>query len=237
MKTATLIFILWISCLFFSSCAGPLHTGQPQPQSPSFRTIPTTESMPAAEGSLFNPNQETSLYSDFRARHVGDVVTIVIQENLKGSKNVNTQTARKSDMNLGLTGIMGLEFDKRIGPRYPDATLEATNALGGSTTDSFNGSGKTSTDASLTGTISARVVQLLPGRNLLIEGSRELRINNETQYLIVSGVIRPQDLSPDNTVPSTRIADARIEYTGGGILSEKQNPPWFARMLGAMALF
>jgi flagellar L-ring protein precursor FlgH len=237
MKKASFIFILGLSCLFLTGCAGTLHTGQPQPQPTSFRTIPTPEPMPAAEGSLFNPNQETSFYSDFRARHIGDVVTIVIQENLKGSKNVNTQTARDSDMNLGLTGIMGLEFTKRVGPRYPDATLDPTNAVGGSTTDSFKGSGKTSADASLTGTISARVVQLLPGRNLLIEGSRELRINNETQYLIISGVIRPQDLGPDNTVPSTRIADARIEYTGGGVLSEKQNPAWFARMLGAMAPF
>lgn len=237
MKKTSLIFILGLSCLFFTGCAGTLHTVEPQPQLTSFRTIATPEPMPAAEGSLFNPNLETSLYSDFRARHIGDVVTILIQENLKGSKDVNTQTARDSDMNVGLTGILGLEFDKRVGPRYPDATIDATKALGGSTADSFKGTGKTSTNASLTGTISARVVQLLPGRNLLIEGSRELRINNETQYLIISGVIRPQDLGPDNTVPSTRIADARIEYTGGGVLSEKQNPALFARILGAMAPF
>ena len=212
----------------------------PQTMGPAtLRQIPHP-SYDRAEGSLFSPGCQTSLVADFRARHVGDVVTILIEENMKGSKNVKTQTQRKSEMNIGLSGIFGLDFEKRMNPRYkksPGKSVDAAKALGGATTDKFDGSGKTSRDASLTGTISARITQILPGGNLLIEGSRELRINNETQYLTISGIIRPQDISPDNTVSSTRLADARIGYTGGGVLSEKQSPAWFARILGLMALF
>ncbi len=223
---------------------GILATGCAQnvsPVEPSLAMTRFPASPPAEqarqEGSLYISERGASLIADFRARYVGDVITILIEENLKGSKNVNTQTQRQSEMNVGLTGILGLDFKKRMEPRYNGATIDATKAIGGSTTNKFQGTGKTSRDTSLTGTISARIVQVLPGGNLMIQGSRELRINNETQYLILSGVVRPQDISPENTVSSTKIADARIEYTGGGVLSEQQQPAWFARLLGKMALF
>ncbi|MDD3553704.1 MAG: flagellar basal body L-ring protein FlgH [Deltaproteobacteria bacterium] len=203
---------------------------------PTVREIPVVQA-PPAEGSLFIPNQESSLYGDFRARNVGDVVTILIQENLKGSKDVSTKTSRNSDMNVGLTGVAGLEFVEQVQPGYPGSTINPSTAIGGGTKDTFDGSGKTSRNSSLTGTISARVVQVLPDGNLVVEGTRELKINNETQYLILSGVVRPKDLSPDNTIPSTRIADARMEYTGGGVLSEKQSPGWLARILGSVSPF
>ena len=67
--------------------------------------------------------------------------------------------------------------------------------------------------------------------NLVIQGYREIRVNNETQFLIVSGIVRPQDISPDNSVKSTFIANARIEYSGTGVISEKQQPGWLARGL------
>jgi len=240
MDRTLVLFLAGSFCLFFAGCAGKTLSHAPS-TAPSIFPPVAAEPAGPAEGSLFSADQETNLFVDFRARRIGDVVTILISENLKGAKTVKTQTERKSDMNVGLSGILGLEWEKRLSPRYtnspPGATVDATQAIGGSTSDKFDGSGKTSRDASLTGTVSARVLHVLPGGNLFIEGSRELRINNETQYLILSGVIRPKDLSPDNTISSTRIADARIEYTGGGVLSEKQSPAWFARILGLLALF
>ncbi len=232
-------FALVLICLFWaalSGCASNSQQIKPSLGVTRFPSVPVQQEFPQ-EGSLFSSAYNPSLVSDFRARRVGDVVTIVVEEDLKGSKDVTTQTQRQSEMNIGLTGILGLDFKKRMEPRYEGTTIDATKAIGGSTTDKFQGTGKTSRNASLTGTISARVVQVLPGGNLLIQGSRELRINNETQYLILSGVVRPQDISPDNTISSTKIADARIEYTGGGMLSEKQRPAWFARLLGIIALF
>jgi len=240
MKILNAILLILGSWLFFTGCAPSAQYMQPPPLTTptSFRAI---QPPPASteEGSLFNKDRHVSLFSDFRARHVGDVVTIVIEEDLKGSKDVKTQTQRKSEMNVGLTGLLDLEWRKRLEPRYQrsptNAQIDASKAIGGSTTDKFDGSGKTSRDASLKGTVTARVIEVLPSGNLLIQGSRELRINNETQYLTLTGVVRPRDLGPDNTISSTRIADARIEYTGGGVLSEKQSPSWFARILGLMS--
>ncbi len=226
--------ILACSALLLSACAG---TAPPQVMhTPSnFRQIPI-QSAPPAEGSLYSPGTESSLYSDMRARNTGDVITILIEENLRGTKNASTSTSKKSDMNLGLTGILGLEFNEAMQPNYK-GTVDATKAIGGASSDSFNGSGKTSRDASLRGTVSARVLQVLPDGNLFVEGTRELKINNETQFLILSGVVRPKDVTPDNTISSTKLADARIEYTGAGTLSEKQSPGWLGRILGTVAPF
>ena len=189
------------------------------------------------DGSLFREDRGATLVSDFRARHVGDVVTIILQENMKGAKDVKTSTSKQSDFNFGLSGIFGFDFKKRMGNRYPNDTIDPAKAFGGTVKDSFDGSGKTSRDASLTGTISARVINVLPGGNLLIRGTRALKINNETQYLTITGVVRPTDIQPDNTVSSTKIADARIDYSGAGVLAEKQSPGWLARMLGLFLPF
>lgn len=211
-------------------------TGMMQPQQRPQASVPSSlynipiPQIPPREGSLFSASREGSLYSDFRARNVGDVVTILIAENLKAANDAATQTQKDSSANLGLTGILGLIFSK-------NSTVTPANTIGGSATDKYNGNGKSSRNASFTGTISARVAQVLPDGSLLVEGSRELKINNETQYLILSGVVRPKDLAPDNTVSSTRIADARIEYTGGGVLSDKQGPGWLVRLLDTVAPF
>jgi flagellar L-ring protein precursor FlgH len=107
----------------------------------------------------------------------------------------------------------------------------------GTSKDTFKGTGKTSRDGNLKGTISARVVDVFPDGNLMIEGTRELKINSESQYLILSGIVRPKDIKSDNTISSTKLADARIAYTGGGSLSEKTSPGWFSRLLGVFAPF
>ncbi len=231
--------------LVFLVLGGCMADKQPSP--PSFAMTPSSfklmepEPPPPAEGSLFNPGRTSSLFSDFRARHVGDVITIVIEENLKGNKDVKTKTERKSEMNLGLSGILGLEWNRRLEPRYKNspanAEVDASKAIGGTTTSKFDGSGSTSRDTSLKGTVTARVIEVLPSGNLVIRGTRAIKINNETQYLVLTGIVRPRDLDAENRISSTRIADARIEYTGGGVLSEKQRPAWFGRLLGLMALF
>jgi flagellar L-ring protein precursor FlgH len=190
-----------------------------------------------AEGALYSPGVRTSLVGDFRARDVGDVVTIIIKENLKGSKDVKTQTDRQTEYNLGLTGILGLEFEKQTEGRYGVGAVQGENAWGGKGSNKFTGSGKTSRDTSLSGSISARVVQVLPGGNLVIQGTRELNLNNETQYIFITGIARPIDISPDNTIDSTKIADARISYTGGGDLSMMQSPGWLGQLFNAFNPF
>ena len=202
----------------------------------SYTPMPVVPSRPH-EGSIYDPDAETSLVADFRAKRVGDVLTIKIEENLKGAKDVKTKLGKNSEVNVGLTGLLGWEFNERVAPRYPDQEVSASNAIGGMGTNKFDGQGQTSRDTSLSGTISARVIKQLPGGNLLIRASREISINSETQYMILTGIVRRADIGPGNEVSSTRIADARISYTGGGDLSEMQHPGWLGRLMGIIAPF
>jgi len=230
------LILLIIGSFFLSACATttpppPITKADLAPCDVAPLVIPTSK---PKEGSLFRPGMGVSLVSDFRARRIGDVVTIKIVENLKGSKDVKTQRQRQSQFNIGLSGLLGLNLKKGVSSL---TGFDPSQVIGGSTNDKFNGNGQTSRNTSLVGTISARVVKVLPGGNLVIRGVRQLRINDETQYLVITGIARPQDIAPDNTILSTRLADARIEYTGGGVLSEDQKPGWLARILGAISPF
>ncbi len=234
-KIVTLPVMIFVFGLLISGCA---TTRPPVPikadMAPCNITplvIPTSKPQ---EGSLFHPGTEASLVSDFRARRVGDVVTIDIVENLKGSKDVQTQTQKQSQFNLGLSGLLGLDLKKGVNSM---TGFDPAQTIGGSTNSKFNGNGKTTRNSSLIGTVSARVVKVFPGGNLLIRGVRQLRINDETQYLVITGIARPQDITPDNSILSTKLADARIEYTGSGVLSEDQRPGWLARILSVLSPF
>ena len=91
---------------------------------------------------------------------------------------------------------------------------------------SYKGEGTTSRKGSLKAKISARIIELLPNKHYRIEGRQHITVNNEEQYIVVQGVIREEDIQPDNTILSTDIADARLWYTGRGLLAEKQRPSW-----------
>jgi flagellar L-ring protein precursor FlgH len=95
----------------------------------------------------------------------------------------------------------------------------------------FKGEGETSRESSMTASISTRVVRVLGNGNLLVAGSRQVKVNAEDQVIVISGVIRPEDIAPDNSVLSTNVADARIEYYGRGVLADKQRPGWLGRVL------
>ncbi len=241
-RNIILLMALFSSLLFSYGCAGRAALPQAQSVPIGPTALPENfgshaEKISPSDGSLFVDERGVSLASDFRGRRIGDIVTIILQENMKGAKNVKTSTAKQSSFNLGLSGLFGFHFKKQLGKTYPNETIDPTKAIGGDVKDSFDGSGKTSRDASLTGTVSARIVDVLPGGSLAIKGTRALKINNETQYLTISGVVRQTDIGPDNTVLSTKIADARIEYTGSGIISEKQTPGWAHRILGIISPF
>ncbi len=236
MNTSGRFFIAAILLIFLGGCAINQPPTINKNYDTSYAPLPIVPSQPK-EGSLFDPDTESSLVADFRARKVGDILTVKIEENLRGSKDVKTKTDKKTSVNVGLTGILGLEFNKQVSPHYPGQKVDATKAIGGVGQNKFDSQGQTSGDTRLTGTISVRVVKKLPGGNLFIRGSREITINNETQYMILTGIVRPADIDHNNEVSSTKIADARITYTGGGYLSEMQHPGWLGRLLGIIAPF
>lgn len=182
------------------------------------------------EGSIFSA-MDKDLYRDSRAREVGDIILVKIVETSSGDKKAETKTKRDSSITGGIAGLFGLE--NWVGNH--NANFTPSNAsLDAGLINNFTGSGETTRDSRITATISARVVEKTMDGNLIIRGYREIRLNDETQHIILSGVVRPQDISPDNSILSSYIADARIDYDGTGVIAEKQRPGWLARGLDVL---
>lgn len=195
-----------------------------------------TYSEPAVrpEGSLFSESAPMDLFSDMKARRVGDIVTINIVETSKASKNANTATGRNNSVNAGINSLLGYEDPtkiKGVGSVFSQIGMNVPAGIDASYKSSFSGTGSTARNESMTAKMSARVVQVLPNGNLVIRGSQEILVNNEKQYITVQGVARPADITADNTILSTYLADARIDYRGQGDLSRKQREGWLSRLL------
>ena len=169
------------------------------------------------KGSLWSEeNSRAFLFQDSKASRVGDIITVKVDENASGSKDATTKTSRDSSISTGLSSFFGL----------PTSNLD----VGATATNTFDGSGSTTRNGSLTADITARVVDLTSNGNMVIKGTRELLINNERQFITVSGMVRPEDVARDNTVHSASIADAKIEYTGKGVIFDNQSPGWLMRI-------
>ena len=167
------------------------------------------------------------LFADHRARKVNDVVTIVVDESAKASKAAGTALSRQSSADMGITAFLGLE--KSVASRNGNIDPSALVKADGKT--AFDGNGKTTREETLNTTVTAVVKEILPSGNMLIEARRDVGVNEEKQVMVLHGVIRPEDVDGSNSVPSSRVAQARIEYYGEGVVSEKQNPGWMTRII------
>jgi flagellar L-ring protein precursor FlgH len=163
---------------------------------------------PAAAQSLWSDTVEP-LYTDGTAKFVGDIVTIVVSETTRASTEASTDVSQQHSMQGSQgTGILGKFFD----------------AFGIDTSDQYEASGSTDKRESLVTTISAEVMEVLPNGNLYIEARRSIVINEETQMVVLSGVIRTRDISGANTIASNKISNAQITYTGRGPIARRQRP-------------
>lgn len=182
--------------------------------------------MPPQEGSIYNDQRSLDIYRDRRARAVGDLILIKIVETSSGEKKAETKTSRASTITADLTSLFG--FEQSIQDK--NHHFSPTSPLQAGLSNSFDGKGETTRDSQVTATLSGRVIDVTMDGNLVIRGYREVKVNNETQHIILSGIVRPADISIDNSVLSSYIADARIEYSGKGIITDKQQPGWLARV-------
>ncbi len=193
------------------------HTGARGPQKESERD--------EDRASLWS-DKSPFLFIDRRASRVGDIITILISETSSGSKNASTEVERESSLTAALSALLG--YEEAIKAR--NSRFNPDTALSASTTNTFESDASTSRSGQLTATISAKVVEVLPNGNMAIEGRREITVNEEEQIIKLSGIIRPEDIGPNNTVESQFIANAKILYTGEGVIGDKQRPGWFTRI-------
>jgi flagellar L-ring protein precursor FlgH len=183
-------------------------------------------------GSIFQHGAYGSypLFEDPRPRNVGDVVTIVLEERTNAVKNVNTNTDRSGNSNSGAvtTGlsILGTMADKVSGGVAAGAGAGAN----GNNFNTFSGQGASSANNTFSGTITTTVVGVLPNGNLQVAGEKQIAINRGSEYVKFSGVVDPRSITGNNnSVSSTRVADARIEYRSRGTMDEVQNMGWLQR--------
>ncbi len=190
--------------------------------------LPVLETAPRRlDGAIYAQNVPVGLFSDFRARNVGDVVTVNIVETSSASKTATTKTGRSTSVEAGVQGLFGLD----TALENKNAKFSADTMVKGGIKSDFDGSGSTTRDSSISASIACRVVAVLTNGDLAISGGREIRVNNEKQFMTLTGIIRPKDVATDNSVLSSYVADAHIEYGGRGVISEKQEPGWLARIL------
>jgi len=181
------------------------------------------------------------LYYDKKARGLGDVVTVFLVENLSAEGIANTKTASSSTLGATLSSEIGFTalvhklakvFFGVLGVTVPPdkAPGQDTNILTTDTSNDYDGKGETRRSGKFSGTVTCRVVEALPGDLLHIYGRREIIVNHELQMVTIEGVVRKQDISIDNTVPSTLLADARLTYDGLGTVDDKQRPALIGRL-------
>lgn len=163
-------------------------------------------------------NLSRSLFSDQKANHVGDAVTILVVETSSASNNAQTTASRTSNLSLTAAGNLP---SSAVTPPSVGANIGTTN--------SFAGQGGTSSSGSIQAQISATVDSVLPNGNLWVVGNRMIVINGEEQIIKISGVIRPSDIQTDNSVYSYNISDATIIFKGNGIVSRAQEPGWLTK--------
>jgi len=182
-------------------------------------------------GSLWPKNADKfGLFGDAKASKVGDIVTISIAESSTASQEATTSTSKDASQDMSVSNIFGLGSDLGIsdflGSKRPfNPRLQTGNK------NAFKGAGSTSRKANLITTMTALIKQVLPSGNFRIEGKRLVQVNNETQTLLLTGIIRPEDIGYQNTISSTLIADAKIYYSGRGVIAEKQRVGWGTRIL------
>ena len=213
-KTTLVLALVAIANTACISVTPPTSVHQPISVRP---TVPPPA--PRTEGAIYSAGFGSGLlFEDRRARNVGDTLTIVIAERTDASKRSNTNTARGSNNSFGVTALAGLPGKSLLG-----SNLAATSDF------SFDGKGESASANGFNGTITVTVTEVLANGNLLVSGEKQVGINQGSEFIRLSGIVNPTQLTAANTVQSTQIADARIEYRGSGAVAENQQTGWLTR--------
>jgi len=200
--------------------------GNPSRDNAAFAATLPIQDQPAqlpADGSMFSAASSRDLFGDPKARRVGDLLTITLAESTQASKSSSTTSSKDSKAELGAPTILG---------RIATANQKPFS-FGLDGTRSFDGKGDSSQSNTLTGAITVTVAQRLSNGALVVRGEKWLNINQGQELVRISGIVRPEDIAPDNTVLSSRVADARIAYTGRGSLADANTQGWLSRFFNS----
>jgi flagellar L-ring protein FlgH len=186
---------------------------------------PVQMPMPMPQPAAYSPNSlwrngSRAFFKDQRAHEVGDILTITVNINDTATFANQTQRSRTNSEDSGVTNFLGMKNLPITNQALPARVLTTDG------TTTMDGKGSTNRAETLTTNVAAVVTQVLPNGNLVVEGKQEIRVNFEMRQLIVGGIVRPEDIQSDNTIDSTKIAEARIAYGGKGQITDVQQPPY-----------
>lgn len=177
----------------------------------------------ASNGSIFQAGSARPLFEDRRARFVGDTITINIKENNTASAESSSNASRSASTKANVNALNVFPFNNK-----PLSSVTGLNVDAGSS-NTFKGGGDVENTNAFTGTITVTVIEVLANGNLLVSGEKQVSIGHQQEFIRLSGVVNPNMIRADNSVDSSRVADARVEFKGSGYISEAQIMGWLAR--------
>lgn len=199
----------------------------PTPEEPQWNVpLPEVKLPAAASGSLYREGASLVLFDDRKAARVGDLLTVLLVESIDASKKSSTSTQKGSNLSTTVPSLLGRSVTSGGLPVF-DSSLNSSNG--------FSGSGESQQSNSLAGSVSVTVVGRQPNGNLMIEGRKQIELNQGSEFVSIVGLVRPEDISTTNTVNSDRIAHAQITYSGKGPVNDANrmgfimrffNSPW-----------
>nr|WP_320136787.1 flagellar basal body L-ring protein FlgH [uncultured Amphritea sp.] len=201
---------------------GGCTSAVPKPDNPRFAPVrpQAMEAPREVTGSIFNAATSNSLYGDGRAHRVGDIITIVLEESTSSTKSNKTSVDKSNSQRIDSPTVFGIQ---------PTILGKPLSFGSGESETAFDGEGSSDMSNSLDGNITVTVHEVLPNGLMIVKGEKWLTLNQGDEYIRVSGMIRPQDITSSNTVNSTQLADARITYSGSGELNDSNSMGWLSK--------
>lgn len=193
---------------------------EPEPEPPRFLRVTPAIPTASSNGSLYQPATAAPLFADVRAGRVGDILTVVLNEQTNATKNSTTSTSKSNSVNSADATILGIPVTAAGNPIF-NTSLDSSAE--------FEGEGGATQSNTLQGSVTVQVVERLPNGNLVIAGEKWLTLNQGREFVRVSGIVRPIDIEPGNEISSQKVADARIEYGARGALADANRMNWLAR--------
>lgn len=226
---AIVLTLVWLAVSTLTGC-----NSTPK-RDPSFAaSFPAPLEVPqarqAASGSIYQAGYDVVLFEDSRARRIGDILTIRLTESTNASKSQSNEIKKNQDTSIANPTVLGANPVFALPGVLPLTNTDNNNfatTLGSE--NNFSGDAATAQRNSLTGDISVTVADVLPNGNLLVRGEKRLNLNSGNEYVKISGIVRPIDVAANNSVPSTKVADATIIYAGDGAEADAGKIGWLAR--------
>ncbi|WP_159818320.1 flagellar basal body L-ring protein FlgH [Colwellia sp. 20A7] len=223
-SSVNLVAIILMALL--SGCSNTIELSKALPNDPDFAPILPEEEEASIipTGSLFKANYVNNIYSDSKAHRTGDIISVILSESTQANKNAKTELKKENSSELDT--VMGLSGN-------PLTLNGNTLEFGLNQNSNFKGDSKADQGNSLSGDISVHVLKVLPNGNLMIRGEKWLTLNNGDEYIRLTGVIRPKDINSNNTILSTKVANARIQYAGTGSFADANEQGWLTKFFNS----